>query len=82
MLKEDSDLLNVFDTQIAKSIIKQKGTNMDNKIFKVTKIEGDYAYLTPTDGGEEIFIALALLPLGIDIGTLLVCEGLSFENYA
>lgn len=55
---------------------------MDNKIFKVTKIEGDYAYLTPTDGGEEIFIALALLPLGIDIGTLLVCEGLSFENYA
>ena len=51
---------------------------MDGKIFKLTKIEGEYAYLTPTDSGEDVFIALALLPLGADIGTMLICESFSF----
>ena len=54
---------------------------MDGKIFKVTRIEGEYAYLTPRDGGEEIFIAVYLLPLGIDVGMLLVCESFSFSIY-
>ena len=54
---------------------------MDGKIFKVTRIESEYAYLTPQDGGDEIFIAVYLLPLGIDVGMLLVCESFSFSIY-
>ena len=52
---------------------------MDGKRFILTKIEGEYAYLSPTDGGEDVFIALALLPLGADIGSALICESFSFE---
>ena len=51
---------------------------MEGKIFKLSKIEGEYAYLTPVDGGEDVFIALALLPLDADIGTMLICESFSF----
>lgn len=54
---------------------------MDGKIFKLTNIEGEYAYLSPVDGGDEIFIAMALLPPGADVGSLLVCENFSFELY-
>lgn len=54
---------------------------MDGKKFTLTKIEGEYAYLQPIDGGDEMFIALALLPLGADIGSTLVCESFSFELY-
>ena len=52
---------------------------MDGQKFTLTKIEGEYAYLCPTDGTEEIFIALALLPLGADVGSKLACENFSFE---
>ena len=54
---------------------------METKIFKVTKIDGEYAYLSPCGVGEDLFIAIALLPLGIDIGTLLVYENFSFSIY-
>ena len=54
---------------------------MEAKDYIVVKIEGEYAYLTPIDGGDDIFIAVYLLPLGIDIGTLLVCEDFSFSIY-
>ena len=54
---------------------------MDGKIFKIARIEGEYAYLAPIDGGEEIFIAIALLPIGIDIGMQLICESFSFYVY-
>ena len=54
---------------------------MEGKIFKLTKIEGEYAYLTPIDGGDDVFIALALLPIGADIGTVLVCESFQFSIY-
>lgn len=37
------------------------------KIYKVTKIDGEYAYLS--DGTDELFIALALLPAGTDEGS-------------
>ena len=46
---------------------------MEPKNYTVTKIEGEYAYLTDTDN-NEIFIALALLPPGTDIGTKLHYE--------
>ncbi len=51
---------------------------MESKIYTVTKIEGEYAYLTD-EGGEELFIAMALLPFGVDIGTKLKYENFEFE---
>ena len=51
---------------------------MENTIFKITRIEGEYAYLAPETGGEELFIAMALLPLGADIGTKLICRDFQF----
>ncbi|MBQ8207478.1 MAG: hypothetical protein IJZ89_01940 [Clostridia bacterium] len=49
---------------------------MEPKDFIVTRIEGEYAYLKEIDNAdaEEVFIALALLPLGVDIGTKLHSE--------
>ena len=52
---------------------------MDGKRFILTKIEGEYAYLSPVDGTDEVFIALALLPAGADIGVELECNNFSFE---
>lgn len=46
---------------------------MEPKDYSVTKIEGEYAYLAD-ESGEELFIALALLPPGTDIGTKLHYE--------
>ncbi|MBQ8392574.1 MAG: hypothetical protein IJW19_06150 [Clostridia bacterium] len=46
--------------------------------YIVKKIEGDYATLENTADGEELFIAMALLPEGIDIGTKLHYEMLEY----
>lgn len=46
---------------------------MEPKDYIVTKIEGEYAYLRDTDG-NEIFIALALLPPNTDEGVKLHYE--------
>ena len=52
---------------------------MEGITFKLTKIEGEYAYLREekTDK-EEIFIALFLLPMGVDVGTRLHYEWLTY----
>ena len=53
---------------------------MEPKDYTVVKIEGEYAYLR-TDGGSEtddLFIAMALLPPGIDVGTRLHYEMLCY----
>ncbi len=49
---------------------------MEPKDYIVVKIEGEYAYLREigADDKEDVFIALALLPAGADIGTKLHCE--------
>lgn len=47
---------------------------MEPKDYVVKRIEGEYAYLSDVETGAEVFIALALLPLGIDIGTKLHYE--------
>ena len=52
---------------------------MEPKYYTVSKIEGEYAYLAPADGGEELFIAMALLPLGVDVGAELKYENFEFE---
>jgi hypothetical protein len=51
---------------------------MESTDYIVTKIEGEYAYLRELDGENEIFIALALLPDGADIGTKLRSEMFSY----
>lgn len=53
---------------------------MEPKDYIVSKIEGEYAYLHRTDEecDEELFIALALLPAGVDIGTSLHYEYMEY----
>ena len=61
-------------------LLKNRGARrtMDEKIYTLTRIEGEYAYLKDEEGCE-IFIALLLLPMGSDVGTRLKCENFSFE---
>ena len=49
---------------------------MEPKNYTVVKIEGEYAYLHDESGevAEDLFIALALLPCGVDEGTRLHYE--------
>ncbi|MDE5648965.1 MAG: hypothetical protein K2I33_03580 [Oscillospiraceae bacterium] len=49
--------------------------------YKVIKIEGEYATLLRIDIQTEdtLFIALSLLPAGIDIGTELVWENFEYN---
>ncbi|MGN0613735.1 MAG: hypothetical protein ACI4JB_07510 [Porcipelethomonas sp.] len=49
--------------------------------YKVVKIEGEYATLrrTDTEDEEEMFIALALLPFGCDVGTNLLWENFQYS---
>lgn len=53
---------------------------MEPKDYTVVKIEGEYAYLRADGDGEDkdIFIALAFLPSGVDIGTRLHYEMLTY----
>lgn len=46
--------------------------------YTLKRIEGDYAYLTRDSDGEELFIAMALLPPGCDEGSRLKQEMLEF----
>lgn len=52
---------------------------MSPKDYKVVKIEGEYATLRDVETGDELFIAMALLPLGVDIGTCLHYEMLEYS---
>lgn len=47
---------------------------MEEKTYTLTRIEGEYAYLFDEISGEEIFVALALLPPGADVGSRLSYE--------
>ena len=47
---------------------------MEPKDYILDRIEGEYAYLKDTQSDNEIFIALALLPMGADIGSKIHCE--------
>ena len=44
---------------------------MEAKDYVVVKIEGEYATLKDIATGDELFIAMALLPLGTDIDSRL-----------
>ena len=54
---------------------------MEPKDYTVIKIEGEYAYLRDdaAPATPPLFIALALLPSGVDEGTRLHCELFQYE---
>lgn len=51
---------------------------MEAKDYVVVKIEGEYATLKDIATGDELFIAMALLPLGTDIDSRLHYEMLEY----
>ena len=51
---------------------------MQPKNYTLTKIEGEYATLTDEESGETLFIALALLPPCVDVGTRLHYEMMEY----
>ena len=53
---------------------------MEVKHYTLMRIEGEYAYLRDEESGEEIFVALALLPLGADVGSRLRYEMFSYST--
>lgn len=52
---------------------------MEAKDYVVSSIEGEYARLRDIESGDELFIAMALLPLGVDVGTRLHYEMLEYS---
>lgn len=55
--------------------------HMEPKDYTVIRIEGEYAYLRADDApaDEALFIAMALLPAEVDIGTRLHYEMFSYS---
>ena len=51
---------------------------MEPKDYVLDRIEGEYAYLKDINSGNELFIALALLPEGSDTGSRLHYEMLEY----
>ena len=52
---------------------------METVYYKVVRIEGEYAILSDKKTGGEVFIAMALLPMGVDIGSYLKYELFCYE---
>ena len=54
--------------------------HMEPKNYTVVRIEGEYAYLRADDAPEDetLFIAMALLPAEVDVGTRLHYEVFSY----
>ncbi len=63
-----------------KETLDKRENNMEPKNYTVVKIEGEYAYLRADGSGAEddLFLAMALLPPGIDVGTRLHYEMLCY----
>ena len=52
---------------------------MEENVYKVKRIDGEYAYLeAQNEAADELFIAMALLPQGVDIGSMLKFENFEF----
>ena len=51
---------------------------MEPKDYILDRIEGEYAYLKDVQNGNDIFIALALLPMGADVGSKIHFEMLEY----
>ncbi len=50
---------------------------MEPKDYIITEIRGEYAILKD-EANEELFIAMALLPAGVDVGTRLHYEAFEY----
>ncbi len=51
---------------------------MEAKDYILDRIDGEYAYLKDIENGNEVFIALALLPQGADVGSRIHFEMLEY----
>ena len=51
---------------------------MEPKDYTLCRIEGEYAILRDDESKEELFIAMALLPLGVDVGSRLHYEMMEY----
>jgi hypothetical protein len=51
---------------------------MEERIYKVSKIEGEYAILIDEKTGDDLFIALALLPEGTDLDSRLLWKDFEY----
>ena len=51
---------------------------MEERIYKVNKIEGEYAVLVDEKTGDDLFIALALLPEGSNLGSRLLWKDFEY----
>ncbi|MBQ7976325.1 MAG: hypothetical protein IJ300_11625 [Clostridia bacterium] len=51
---------------------------MEPKNYVLDRIDGEYAYLKDIETGNEVFIALALLPEGADTGSRLHYEMMEY----
>ncbi len=51
---------------------------VEPKDYILDRVEGEYAYLKDIENGNEIFIALALLPIGADVGSRIHFEMLEY----
>lgn len=60
------------------NLLKKEKNMFTPKDYLVKKIEGEYATLANVATGEELFIAMALLPEGVDVGTKLHYEMLEY----
>lgn len=58
--------------------MQMEAHRMEPKDYQVARIEGEYAYLRDMKSGNEVFVALALLPVGTDVGSKLHCEMLNY----
>jgi len=59
-------------------ILYKRSDTMEPKDYILDRIDGEYAYLKDINNGNEIFIALALLPLGADVGSRIHYEMLEY----
>lgn len=52
---------------------------MESMFYKVVRVEGEYAILSEKKSGEELLIAMALLPSSVDVGSFLKYELFCYE---
>ena len=64
-------------TETKKSLKGNRVVTLGPKEYILTRISGEYAYIKDMDGCE-LFIALALLPEGADIGSKLHWENFEY----
>lgn len=70
-------ILNKIDVIITKKFKIEE--YMESKNYTLIKVEGEYATLRDDDSGDELFIAMALLPPGVDVGTRLHYEMMEYS---